>query len=327
LKINIIYKTFLFDILIKIVYLLSIEATPPKEVILMGDKDDDQDQVKMPLWMERWHGSSEEFNAALGRKQAEADAEAEAAQLDEAEMAYLQGALHQFVIDDNVHAAGEIIATGVVPLQKTLAFAVESGYPVWTQTLLNAGAKATSPLLHHAATNGHPQCAEALVAAGAASYNKTRQFVQKDGLEKMKSIVGGAGCASVDEEMEEAARNPMTAEDLHQAVLNDEVPRAEEMIATGIVPLEKTLAFAVESGFPVWTQRLLDADAKPNSDMLHHAATNKHPKCARALVNAGAKCYKKTRYYVAEHGSKQMKEALAFAEDAPPPRKNTSFDI
>ncbi len=89
--------------------------------------------------------------------------------------------LHTSMLGGDQLIVEKLLKAGIVPAEKTLKYVVEQGWPTWTKRFINAGAKPTSGMLHHATERRDVDVANALIKGGAVPAKKTLRFVKKRG--------------------------------------------------------------------------------------------------------------------------------------------------
>jgi len=220
---------------------------------------------------------------------------------------------------DKPALASVLITGGVVPGQKTLDYAVNYGRPDWASVLIKAGAKPTPEMLHSAVTRygDKPALVSVLIAGKAVPGQKTLDYTVNYGRADWASILIKAGAKP-------------TSEMLHTAVTRygDKPALASVLIAGKAVPEEKTLAYAVNYGRADWVSLLINAGAKPTSEMLHTAVTrySDKPSLTSVLIKGGAVPEQKTLDYASARGQQNLLNLLLMASTRAP-RKQAASEV
>ena len=190
-------------------------------------------------------------------------------------------------IDTDTRRAEALMDAGVIPDERTLAFAVENDWPEVVEMMLAAGAQPTPAMLYDAVSR--EDWSMALVLAKHVVPNeKTLDYAVSELDPEWVTMLIEAG-------------GKPTPDMLFIAVNNEYMRMANTLIAGHVVPNEKTLDYAVANMDAEWVQRLIAAKGVPTPEMLYIAVSNENWGIAEALIAGHVVPDRRTLAYAADN--------------------------
>ncbi len=212
--------------------------------------------------------------------------------------------LHYAVKNDMVNTTNALLQCRVVPAPETLDYVLAreemAGY---VEALVDAGAKATSDMLHDALERNMAKTANALLNAGVRPAEKTLQYaVEKKQTNNLIVFINRGG-------------HP-TSDMLCIAISNDDLDTVNVLLSAKVKPDQNALWAAVkQGGGSNCVELFIKKGAKPTPEMLDYAFRKDMPKTVKDLLAGGVVPAQETLDYVTGKGWSTWVEELTAARE------------